>query len=229
MKETILVIDDDQDLLDLLSLQLGKEEFKVLLASDGKSGFEMVKNKKPDLVVLDINMPKMSGMELCKALRSEERTSDVPIIMLTAKNEEIDRVLGLEFGADDYLTKPFSPRELILRIKSILKRTHSTAKSQKSSVQYGILTVSLSRHEVKVKNKVVPLTLTEFKLLASLFDKPGQIKTRDYLLEQIWDYGDGVYSRTIDTHVQRLRAKLKDAGRYIETVRGVGYRLHEDI
>ena len=174
MKPTILVIDDDHDLLGLLSLKLGKEEFKVLLASDGKSGFEMVKNKKPDLVVLDINMPKMSGLEVCKALRSDEKTIDVPIIMLTAKSEEIDRVLGLEFGADDYLTKPFSPRELILRIKNILKRTHS-AKPPKSSIQYGILTVSMGKHEVKVKNKVVPLTLTEFKLLASLIDKPDQI------------------------------------------------------
>lgn len=229
MKETILVVDDDQELRDLLSLKLSKEEFRVFLAADGKAGFEMAKSKNPDLVVLDINMPKMTGMEVCKALRSEEKTKDVPIIMLTAKNEEIDRVLGLEFGADDYLTKPFSPRELILRIRSILKRTHTALKPQKSSVQYGMLTVSLSNHEVKVKNKVVPLTLTEFKLLASLIDRPDQIKTRDYLLEQIWEYGDGVYSRTIDTHVQRLRSKLKDAGRYIETVRGVGYRLHEDV
>lgn len=227
MKETILIVDDDQDLLNLLKLKLGREEFKTLIASDGKSGFEMVKNKKPDLVVLDINMPQMSGLEVCRALRVDEKTKDVPIIILTSKSEEIDRVLGFEFGADDYITKPFSPRELILRIKSILKRVHPQTKSKSSSVKYGVLTVSLGSHEVRVKNKVVPLTLTEFKLLASLIEKPNQVKTRDYLLEQIWEYGDGVYSRTIDTHVQRLRSKLKDAGRYIETVRGVGYRLHD--
>lgn len=227
MKETILLVDDDKDLLDLLSLKLGKEDFKILIAEDGKSGLEMVKRKKPDLVVLDVNMPKMNGMEVCKELRSDDKTKDVSIIMLTERSEEVDRVLGLEFGADDYLTKPFSPRELILRIRSIFKRVYGR-KTPVNKVQYGVLTVSLNNHEVKVKNKLIPLTLTEFKLLASLIDKPDQVKTRDYLLEQIWDYGDGVYSRTIDTHVQRLRTKLMDAGRYIETIRGVGYRLNDE-
>ncbi len=227
MKETILLVDDDKDLLDLLNLKLGQEDFKILTAEDGKSGLEMVKRKKPDLVVLDVNMPKMNGMEVCKALRSDDKTKDVSIIMLTERSEEVDRVLGLEFGADDYLTKPFSPRELILRIRSIFKRVHGR-KTPVNKVQYGVLTVFLNNHEVKVKDKIIPLTLTEFKLLASLIEKPDQVKSRDYLLEQIWDYGDGVYSRTIDTHVQRLRTKLRDAGRYIETIRGVGYRLHDE-
>lgn len=227
MSETILVIDDDRDLLELLKLKLGKEGFKVCVAPDGKTGVELVKSKEPDLVILDVNMPKMSGLDVCRILRSEEKTKNMPILMLTAKNEEIDRVLGLEFGADDYVSKPFSVRELILRIRAILKRTHP-AEEKRNRLQYGILTVDLKNHEVKVKNHPVQLTLTEFKLLSVLLEKPDQVKSRDFLLDEIWEYGDGVYSRTVDTHVQRLRSKLKDAGRYIETVRGIGYRLQDN-
>jgi two-component system phosphate regulon response regulator PhoB len=173
-------------------------------------------------------MPGMSGMDVCRFLKSDKKTNSIPVLMLTAKNDEVDRILGLELGADDYLTKPFNSRELVLRIKNILKRSSTAEDEESKAVQYGVLTVHLKNHEVMVKNKPVSLTLTEFKLLASLIVKPDQVKTRDYLLEQIWEYGDGVYSRTVDTHVQRLRAKLKDAGRYIETVRGVGYRISDE-
>lgn len=227
MKNTILVIDDDKDLRELLRVKLGNEGFNMLSAVDGASGIEMVRGKQPKLIVLDINMPGMSGMDVCRFLKSDKKLKNIPVLMLTAKSDEVDRILGLEFGADDYLTKPFNPRELILRIKNILRRS-SPPEDENKSVQYGMISVSLDTHEVRVKNRPVALTLTEFKLLASLIDNPDQVKTRDYLLEQIWEYGDGVYSRTVDTHVQRLRAKLKDAGRYIETVRGVGYRIHED-
>lgn len=226
MNNNLLLIDDDRDLLAILELKLGKEGFKVEMASDGAAGIKKTRLKIPDLIVLDVNMPDMSGMDVCKALRSENRTSHVPIIMLTARDDEIDRVLGLEFGADDYITKPFNARELVLRIKSILKRVYATPEP-KEQFQYGCLSVNLANHAVLVKDQEVELTLTEFKLLARLIESPGKIKPRDVLLEQIWEYGDGVFSRTIDTHIQRLRSKLMDAGEYIETVRGVGYRFQE--
>jgi len=227
MKNNILLVDDDKELTAALELKLSKEGFKVETASDGEGGIKKIRLKVPDLLVLDVNMPGMSGMDVCKVLRSESRTATIPIIMLTARDEEIDRVLGLEFGADDYLTKPFNTRELILRIKSIMKRVYAPPEP-KEQFKYGCLSVNLANHAVLVKNKEVSLTLTEFKLLARLIESPGKIKPRDVLLEQIWEYGDGVFSRTIDTHIQRLRSKLKDAGGYIETVRGVGYRFQED-
>lgn len=226
MHNNILLIDDDKDLIAALELKLKKEGFKVETASDGESAIKNIRLKVPDLLVLDVNMPGMSGMDVCKLLRSENRTADVPIIMLTARDDEIDRVLGLEFGADDYITKPFNTRELVLRIKSVLKRVYAPPE-KKDQFQYGCLSVNLANHAVMVKNEEVALTLTEFKLLARLIESPGKIKPRDVLLEQIWEYGDGVFSRTIDTHIQRLRSKLKDAGEYIETVRGVGYRFQE--
>lgn len=226
MNNNILLVDDDKDLIAALELKLKKEGFKVETASDGESGIKNIRLKVPDLLVLDVNMPGMSGMDVCKILRSENRTADVPIIMLTARDDEIDRVLGLEFGADDYITKPFNTRELVLRIKSVLKRVYAPPEP-KEQFKYGCLSVNLANHAVMVKDEEVALTLTEFKLLVRLIESPGKIKPRDVLLEQIWEYGDGVFSRTIDTHIQRLRSKLKDAGEYIETVRGVGYRFQE--
>lgn len=226
MNNNILMVDDDKDLLAALEVKLGKEGFKVQTAIDGEGALKTIRMKVPDLIVLDVNMPGKSGMDVCKTLRTDERTADVPIIMLTGCDDEVDRVLGLEFGADDYITKPFNTRELVLRIKGILKRVYMPPE-QKENFKYGCLSVNLANHAVKVKNKEVELTLTEFKLLARLIESPGKIKPRDVLLEQIWEYGDGVFSRTIDTHIQRLRSKLKDAGGYIETVRGVGYRFQE--
>lgn len=226
MNNNILLVDDDKELLAALELKLVKEGFKVETASDGEGGIKKIRLKVPDLLVLDVNMPGMNGMDVVKVLRSENRTADVPIIMLTARDDEVDRVLGFEFGADDYVTKPCNPRELILRIKSVLKRVYATPE-QKEQFNYGCLNVNLANHAVKVKNIDIDLTLTEFKLLARLIESPGKIKPRDVLLEQIWEYGDGVFSRTIDTHIQRLRSKLKDAGGYIETVRGVGYRFQD--
>ena len=226
MKNNILLVDDDKDLTAVMELKLGKDGFKVQIASDGESAIKWIRAKTPDLVVLDVNLPDMSGMDVCKEIRIDPRSSHVPVIMLTARDEEIDRVLGLEFGADDYITKPFNTREVILRIKSVLKRVYASPEPREH-FKYGCLSVNLANHAVKVKNKEVELTLTEFKLLARLIESPGKIKPRDVLLEQIWEYGDGVFSRTIDTHIQRLRSKLKDAGEYIETVRGVGYRFQD--
>ena len=229
MKKNILLVDDDQDLLSVLELKLKKEDYIIQIAKNGKAAIQSIQQKRPDLVVMDVNMPNMNGLDACKKLRSEDRTKNIPIILLTARDEEIDRILGLEFGADDYVTKPFNTRELILRIKNILKRTGEPQSTGKESYEVGCLKVDLSNHEVIVKDKQIQLTLTEFKLLTHLIESPGKIKSRDLLLEQIWEYSDGVFSRTIDTHIQRLRSKLKDAGPYIETVRGVGYRFQNSI
>lgn len=224
MKNTVLIADDDSDLVNLLDTMLSKEGFKILTANDGEAALRQVKDNKPDLVVLDVGMPGKNGLDVCKTLRLEERTRDIPIIMLTARSDEIDRVLGLELGADDYMTKPFSVRELILRVKKILKRSYDVERNS-DHFEHGVLFVDHLKHEVKVNNKSVNLTLTEFKILANLIRRPGQVKSRDALLDEIWNYKEGVFSRTIDTHIQRLRTKLKEAGGYIETVRGLGYRF----
>ena len=230
MNNRILLVDDDQELLAALELKLDKEGFQVETAPDGEVALEIIKKKLPDLVILDVNMPKVNGMEVCKTLRSDEQTRDLAVIMLTARDDEIDRVLGLEFGADDYVTKPYNARELILRIKALLKRIFPVQNNPatKDIFQIGALSIDTDKHEVRVGKDVVELTLTEFKLLAHLIQNQGKIKTRDFLLEQIWEYGDGVFSRTIDTHIQRLRAKLGDTGKYIKTVRGVGYRFEKE-
>ncbi len=225
-RHSLLLVDDDPDILNLLQSQFKDEPFEVFTAAEGESALNIVRTQKPDLVVLDINLPGLSGLEICRSLKADKNTREIPIIMLSARREEIDRVLGLEFGADDYVTKPFNTQELILRINNVLKRVYKVAETTEGFTQ-GDLKVDFLKHEVTVKGQPIQLTLTEFKLLSSLLETVGQVKTREYLLEHIWDHGEGVFSRTIDTHIQRLRTKLKDAGRYIETVRGVGYRFQE--
>ncbi len=223
---SLLLVDDDLEILSLLQAKLGKEPFEIFTASEGHSALNIIRTQKPDLVLLDVNLPGLSGLEICRSLREDKDTRDIPIIMLSGRGEEIDRVLGLEFGADDYVTKPFNAKELILRINNVLKRVYKEEEASESFTR-GDLTVDFLKHEVTVKGKPIQLTLTEFKLLSCLLESVGQVKTREYLLANIWEHGDGVFSRTIDTHIQRLRTKLKEAGRYIETVRGVGYRLQE--
>jgi two-component system, OmpR family, phosphate regulon response regulator PhoB len=227
-EKTILIVDDDTELIDFLALKLNKENFKIYRATDGESGFSKLQEIRPSLILLDINMPKMNGLELCKKIKINETLKHTPVIMLTAKGETIDRILGLEFGADDYITKPFNYRELILRIKNVLKRGDGTSKERKK-YEWPDLTVDIENHEVMVNGEVVRLTSTEFKLLSNLMEKPGQVKSRDYLLERIWGYNEKIFSRTVDTHIQRLRTKLKTAGNHIETVRGVGYRFEEKV
>ena len=223
---SLLLVDDDPDILGLLQSQFRDEPFEIFTAGEGESALNIVHTKKPDLIVLDVNMPGLSGLEICRTLKANKKTQDIPVIMLSARNEEFDRVLGLEFGADDYVTKPFNTQELLLRIHSVLKRVYKLEGDTKGFTQ-GDLTVDFLKHEVTVKGQPIQLTLTEFKLLSSLLATVGQVKTREYLLGHVWEHGDGVFSRTIDTHIQRLRTKLKEAGRYIETVRGVGYRFQE--
>lgn len=225
-RRSLLLVDDDPEILTLLRAKLADEPFELLTAVEGESALNIVRTQKPDLVVLDVNLPGLSGLEVCRSLRADKDTRDIPIIILSGRSDQIDRVLGLEFGADDYVTKPFNPRELILRIHNVLRRVYKE-KSGPENFTRGDLTVDFLKHEVTVKGQLAQLTLTEFKLLSSLLEGVGQVKTREFLLEQIWEHSEGVFSRTIDTHIQRLRAKLKEAGRYIETVRGVGYRFHE--
>ncbi len=225
-RRSILLVDDDPEILILLQAKLANEPFELFTAVEGESALNIVRTQKPDLVVLDVNLPGLSGLEVCRTLRANKDTQDIPIIILSARSDEIDRVLGLEFGADDYVTKPFNPQELILRIHSVLKRVYKED-SKPENFSGGDLTVDFLKHEVTVKGQLIQLTLTEFKLLSSLLDNVGQVKTREFLLDHIWEHGEGVISRTIDTHIQRLRTKLKSAGRYIKTIRGVGYRFHE--
>lgn len=223
---TLLLVDDDPEILALLQIKFKDEPFEVFTAAEGASALSQIRTQKPDLIVLDVRMPGLSGLEICRFLRADKNTRDIPIIILSARSDEIDRVLGLEFGADDYVTKPFNSQELILRIHNVLRRVYKWGEDTKGFTK-GDLAVDFLKHEVTVKGEPIQLTLTEFKLLSSLLETVGQVKTREYLLEHIWDHGDGVFSRTIDTHIQRLRTKLKEAGHHIETVRGVGYRFQE--
>ena len=225
-RHSLLLVDDDPEILTLLQVKLKGQPFKIFTAVEGEAAMNIVHTEKPDLIVLDVNLPGQSGLEICRSLKADKNTREIPVIMLSARSEEIDRVLGLEFGADDYVTKPFSPQELILRINNILKRVYKVEIAAERFT-HGNLTVDFLKHEVTVKGELIQLTLTEFKLLSSLLETVGQVKTREYLLEHVWEHGEGVFSRTIDTHIQRLRTKLKEAGNNIETVRGVGYRFQE--
>ena len=222
MKRTILVADDDSDLLKLLSTMLGQEGFRVLTANNGDVAIKKVKAELPHLMVLDVQMPLKNGLEVCKVLKQDEQTRNIPIIMLTGKADEIDRVVGLELGAEDYIIKPFSVREMILRVNKLLRRTYGT-EINSECYKLGILSVDSSKHEVKVQGEIIDLTLTEFKILICLIKNPGQVKTRETLLNEVWGFKEEVFSRTVDTHIQRLRTKLQDADKYIKTIRGVGY------
>jgi two-component system phosphate regulon response regulator PhoB len=221
----ILIIEDEKDVVDLLSLNLRKAGFRVRTAADGAAGLEKVRAERPDLVILDLMLPKMPGLELCKILKSDPATRVIPILMLTARADEIDRIVGLEFGADDYVTKPFSPREVILRIKSILRRIESG--TDDARLNAGKIAIDPARHQVRVDGQLVHLTSLEFKLLWTLMQRRGRVQERDRLLNEVWGYESVIDTRTVDTHVRRLREKLGKAGDMIETVRGFGYRLRE--
>ncbi|MCF8720476.1 response regulator transcription factor [Nitrospina gracilis] len=221
---TILVVDDDPSIVTLVKQLVDQEKYKVISTDDGESAEAIIRSRCPDLVLLDINIPGKNGLEVCRSLRGDKETQNLPIIILSGRTEQVDRNLGLEFGADDYITKPFNSQELLLRVNNVLKRVYGS-QARNDSLTHGVLTVDFGKHEVQVKNKTIQLTLTEFKLLSSLLDNLGQVKTRDYLMEHVWESGEGVFSRTIDTHIQRLRNKLEEAGQYIETIRGVGYRF----
>ena len=222
----ILIIEDEQDVVDMLALNLRKAGgYTVSTATDGAVGLRKAREEQPTLIILDLMLPKMPGLEVCKVLKSDIATRHIPIIMLTAKAEEIDRIVGLEVGADDYVTKPFSPREIVLRIKAIMRR--GKGEPARETMTFGTITLDPVRHQVTVAGKAVRLTSVEFKLLSMLMQRRGRVQERDRLLNEVWGYESAIDTRTVDTHVRRLRKKLGKAADAIETVRGFGYRLRE--
>lgn len=228
MAQRILIADDERDLLDLVEYHLKAEGFETIRAERGDDALKLAQTQAPNLILLDIMMPGMSGLDVLKALRADDRTVTIPVICLTARADEIDRVLGLELGADDYIAKPFSPREMTLRVKAILRRLQRDPDEDTTLLQHAELSVDTERYKVIVKGDAKQLTALEYKLLTFLMQRRGRVQSRETLLDGVWGYNAYVTTRTVDTHITRLREKLDDAGRYIETVRGMGYRFTDD-
>jgi DNA-binding response OmpR family regulator len=226
LKQKILIVDDEPEALELVEFNLRQSGFDTLTAPDGNAALKKARAHLPALVLLDLMLPEVDGLEVCKLLRHDSATAHIPIIMLTAKAAEIDRVLGLELGADDYVTKPFSPRELVLRVKKMLQRGAVPAE-KRETLRYGELQIDLPRHLVTWKGKAIDLTATEFKLVTVLADRAGRVQSRDALLRDVWEYDASIDTRTVDTHMRRLREKLGGAAKHLDTVRGVGYRFVE--
>jgi len=223
--ELIAVIDDEPDILELVSLHLTKHGFKVKSFQNAENFFKFLSSQTPDLIILDLMLPDMDGFEVCKQLKSNEEFKSIPIIMLTARTTEADKVLGLELGADDYVTKPFSPRELIARVKAVLRRK---AQDSGKKIKIGdILLIDLNKFEVFVENKKIDLTPTEFRILKILASKKGWVFTRDQILDHLWGQEKAVLDRTIDVHIKNLREKLGKAAKFIKNVRGIGYKIEE--
>lgn len=223
----VLVVDDEPDAVELISFNLKGAGFDVVSAADGAQALKTARLHHPDLILLDVMLPEVDGLEVCKLLRRDPATSGIPIIMLTARAAEVDRIVGLELGADDYVTKPFSPRELVLRVKKVIKR-RTEPQEKADRLEAGELAVDIPRHLVTVSTKRVDLTATEFKLLTTLMHRRGRVQSRDQLLQDVWQYDNLIDTRTVDTHMRRLREKLGRASRFLDTVRGVGYRFAED-
>jgi DNA-binding response OmpR family regulator len=223
----ILVVEDEKDLVRLIKYNFEREGYEVISAADGKSGLDSARRKKPDIILLDVMLPKMDGFEFCRLLRQE---SKCPVLFLTAKKSEVDRILGLKLGADDYVTKPFSVGELLARVEAILRRSCGQSDSSGGSIRVGDLDVDLDRHEVRVKDKAVELTPKEFDFLKLLLESDGKVLSRDLLMERIWGYDKSmeIDTRTVDQHIARLRRKLKSEGERILTVTNSGYRIRRD-
>ena len=225
MKRTVLIVDDEKDLVDLIRYHLEKAGLCCLEARDGESALLLGRERIPDLIVLDLMLPGIDGLEVCRRLRKDPKTANISIIMLTAKAEEVDRVVGLEMGADDYMVKPFSPRELIARIKAVLRRGQVQGDFQ--VLQVSSLVVNRGKHQVSVAGTVVELTVKEFDLLCALLTAKGRVLSREQILATVWGYANAmdIESRTVDVHVRRLREKLGDEQKRIVTVKGIGYRF----
>ena len=226
MNKNILVIEDEPDIRKNLEYNLGREGFKVFSVASLNDAEEKLQNNNDfSLLILDLMLPDGSGLDLCKKIKSDPKTENIPIIILTAKDDEVDKVVGFELGADDYVTKPFSVRELILRIKAILKRGQKKEDVVEVERQFGDLIIDIESHEVYVNNNQINLTALEFRLLRQLVDRRGRVQSRDQLLEDVWGYSVEVTTRTVDTHIKRLREKLGPMGKYVQTIRGVGYKF----
>jgi two-component system phosphate regulon response regulator PhoB len=225
MAQTILIVEDEKDLASTLAYNMEREGFVARVAHAGHAALEALKREpRPDLVVLDLMLPDMSGVEVCRRVRADAKSQSTPILMLTARGEEIDRVIGFEVGADDYVTKPFSVRELVLRVKALLRRSAHGGEATTGETRFGALVVDHEGHRALVDDVVVALTALEFRLLTTFLERKGRVQTRDALLNDVWGLDKDVGERTVDTHVKRLREKLGVAGAYIATLRGVGYR-----
>lgn len=229
MKEKILIIDDEEHIVELIRYNLQNAGYETVEAYNGVDGLSLAKTEKPTIILLDVMLPVMDGLEVCKNLRSSEQTKGIPIIMLTAKSEEIDKILGLELGADDYITKPFSVRELMARIKAVLRRSSSEAE-ESTVFSFSDVMIDYDKHQVTKNNQKVELTLKEYELLDILVKNRGKVMKRDVLLDKIWGYEYVGETRTVDVHIRHLRQKLEDDDKnpvYIETVRGIGYRFND--
>jgi phosphate regulon transcriptional regulator PhoB len=225
-KKKILVVDDKKDILELLEYNLEKEGYQIFRAMTGEEALARVKREAPDLIVLDLMLPGLDGLEVCKQLKKDTKTDSIPIIMLTAKGEESDIIVGLELGADDYITKPFSPKVLIARVKTVLRRFEEKI-SPREVIKIDDLTIDIPKHKVTLKEKPVELTTTEFNLLRCLAANPARVFTREQLLDSAWGKETFVVDRAVDVHIRRLRKKLRTAAGRIVTVRGIGYRFEE--
>jgi two-component system phosphate regulon response regulator PhoB len=230
MSASILIVEDEQDLLTTLDYNLASEGYQTRCAPCGNEALELARLEPlPDLIILDLMLPDISGTEVCRQLRADSKTKRIPIMMVTAKGEEIDRVVGFEMGADDYMVKPFSVRELLLRVKAILRRSVVEEVSSTVRSMFGCLVLDSEAHRVWVEDDELTLTALEFKLLKTFMDRKGRVQSRERLLDDVWGYDVAITTRTVDTHVKRLREKIGPAGSYIETVRGVGYRFVDKL
>ncbi|MBI5342146.1 MAG: response regulator transcription factor [Deltaproteobacteria bacterium] len=226
---SILIVEDEKEIRDLLAHYLRKEGFTPLLALDGEEGLSKARSEKPDLILLDILLPKMDGLELLRKIRADREIARTPVAMLTAKGDETDRIVGLELGADDYIPKPFSPREVVARIKAIFRRSRKPPEEMEESVyEYDGLRLDVARHEVRFKGKPVSLTSKEFRILQALLSAPGRVLTRESILQKAWGEGTHVIDRTVDVHIAKLRQKIPFLSEAIETVKDLGYKLRED-
>lgn len=224
MNKLIAVVDDEPDILELVSLHLKNAGFKVKEFLDGESFYRFIDTQKPDLIILDLMLPDMDGLEICKYLKRKDELASIPVIMLTAKSEESDKLLGLELGADDYVTKPFSPKELVARVKAVLRRHTPTAETKKIEIG-NILVIDSQKYEVFLEGKKIELTSAEFKILQLLASKKGWVYNREQILDYLWGQEKVVLDRTVDVHIKNLRMKLGKAGKFIKNIRGVGYKL----
>lgn len=226
-KEKILIVEDDKNISKLLKYNLEKEGYETKIAKSGELALKCLDKENFDLILLDIMLPKMDGFDVCRNIKQDKRLASIPIIMLTAKGQEIDKVVGFELGADDYVVKPFSSRELLLRIKARIRKKVEII--NEGIISFKNLKIDKSRHRIEVARKEVKLTPMEFKLLVTLLERKGRVQSRDRLLDDVWGISSEVTTRTVDTHIKSLRKKLLEAGNYIETIRGMGYRLKEKV